>query len=411
MAGSQEKDLSIDAASIKKAVIHHLKYTLGTSPDAASDNEKQKALALVAREFTIDSMNRTSEAVTKSDGKRVYYLSMEFLIGRLTHNNLSNLGLLDSFSDAATELGWSLTDALEAEPDPSLGNGGLGRLAACFLDSLATNGFPGYGYGINFEFGLFRQSFVNGEQREVPDNWMRHKSAWQIERSKDAVIVPCFGRLAHGVDGKGQYNPQWVDWKVIIGVPYDMPVVGYGDSNTNYLRLFSAEAPTDFDMSRFNDGNYLGAMESTVSAETVSKVLYPSDSTESGKELRLLQEYFFVACAMRDIFRQLIERGATVDELPDKVAIQLNDTHPALAVSELMRVLVDEHSLEWDRAWALTQDTLAYTNHTLLPEALEKWTVDLVERVLPRHSQIISAFGARQNPTGTRFLRILTGKI
>ena len=384
-----------DAKSLLYSIEYHIRYTLGKTLETADVTDKQHALALAAREFAMHRMLESQQAVSDSGAKRVYYLSLEFLIGRLLHNNLCNLGLLDLFTETSEKLGWNLTDILENELDPALGNGGLGRLAACFLDSLATLGMPGYGYGINYEFGLFRQSFVNGFQRENPDHWMVHGSPWQIERQDEQVVIPVYGRIEHGHDTDGHYNPQWVDWQVLVGVPHDIPVVGYGDKHVNYLRLFSARSSDEFDMSIFNEGDYLRAVEQKIASETVSKVLYPSDSVDAGKELRLIQEYFFVACALRDITRRHFSEGRTLDQLPDYVAIQLNDTHPALAVPELMRMLIDEHGLGWNHAWNLTRETLSYTNHTLLPEALEKWPVELVERILPRHMQLIYEINRR----------------
>ena len=287
------------------------------------------------------------------------------------------------------ELGIDSGGVEESEADAALGNGGLGRLAACFLDSLATLDMPGFGYGINYEYGLFKQEIKNGEQVEKPDNWRFYNTPWQIERPADAVIVPLYGRIDHGTDRFGQYNPMWLDWKVVIGVPFDMPVVGYGGNTVNFLRLYSARASHEVDMSIFNEGDYIRAVQQKVSSETISKVLYPTESVEEGRELRLIQEYFLVACAVRDIYRRHLKVSDDLSELPRKVVIQLNDTHPALAVAELMRILVDETELPWHDAWEITSSTLAYTNHTLLPEALERWPVELLGRVLPRHLQII----------------------
>ena len=278
---------------------------------------------------------------------------------------------------------------------PALGNGGLGRLAACFLDSLATFGMPGYGYGINYEYGLFKQEIDNGYQREKPDNWLAQNTPWQIARPDEACIVPIYGRIEHGVDRDGNYNPMWMDWKVLVGVPYDLLIPGYGGQTVHFLRLYSARSSHDFDMQIFNDGDYLKAVEQKIASETISKVLYPSDTIVAGQELRLTQEYFLVACALRDIVRRFEQNHNTFSALPSKAAIQLNDTHPALAVAELMRILVDEKNLSWEEAWDITRQTLGYTNHTLLPEALEKWPVPLLEHLLPRHLQIIYEINRR----------------
>jgi starch phosphorylase len=292
------------------------------------------------------------------------------------------------------ELGADLEELQSLEPDAALGNGGLGRLAACFLDSLATLDLPGFGYGINYEYGLFRQTFVNGYQHEKPDHWMDGGSPWLIERLDEAVQIPVYGTLAHATSG-GLYTPKWVDFKLLIGVPHDMPIVGYGGRTVNVLRLFSAAASGEFDMGIFNSGDYIRAVQDKIQSESISKVLYPSDTVAAGRELRLLQEYFLVGCAMRDIFKRFKRRHDSFDEFPSKVAIQMNDTHPALTVAELIRVLVDEERLPWEQAWSITVQTCGYTNHTLLPEALEKWPLELMQRVLPRHLQIIQEINRR----------------
>ena len=283
----------------------------------------------------------------------------------------------------------------ECEEDAALGNGGLGRLAACFLDSLATLGIPACGYGINYEYGLFKQEIDNGYQREKPENWLAQSTPWEIARPDEACLVPVYGRIEHGADRKGGYNPMWMDWKVLIGIPHDMLISGYGGRTVNLLRLYSARSSHDFDMQIFNDGDYFKAVEQKIASETISKVLYPSDAIVAGRELRLVQEYFLVACAIRDIVRRFEQNHDSFRDFPAKVAIQLNDTHPALTVAELMRILVDEKDLEWEEAWTITQATLGYTNHTLAPEALEKWPVPLFESVLPRHLQIIYEINRR----------------
>jgi starch phosphorylase len=374
--------------ALAKKVRRHLLYTLGRSWAQASKADIASAVSLAVREDVIDRMLATEQRYRGADAKRVYYLSIEFLMGRALGNTLCNLNAHDAWQSALTGAGVQLDDILEAEPDAALGNGGLGRLAACFLDSMATLDLPGMGYGINYEFGLFRQRFDDGVQQERPDHWNNAESPWLIKREAEAVVVPLYGRIEHTEDPNGRYNPLWLDWSVIVGVPSDMPIVGYGGNTVNPLRLFAARASTDFDMRIFNDGDYVRAIEQKITSETVSKVLYPSDSMEAGRELRLTQEYFLVACALRDIMRRYQAAHSTMNAFADKAAIQLNDTHPALAVPELMRLLVDEQDLPWDRAWDLTQRTFGYTNHTLLPEALEKWPVSLMERVLPRHMQI-----------------------
>jgi starch phosphorylase len=343
----------------------------------------------------IEGMMETEERYRQQDPKRLYYLSIEFLIGPSLGNNLRNLGIREACRETLARLGADLDELEAIEPDAALGNGGLGRLAACFLDSLATLGMPGYGYGINYEYGLFRQEIDNGYQYEKPDNWLARSTAWQIARPDEACVVPIYGRIEHGFDRHGGYNPMWMDWKVLIGVPSDLLIPGYGGRTVHFLRLYSARSSHDFDIRIFNDGDYIKAVEQKIASETVSKLLYPSDTVIAGRELRLAQEYFLVACAIRDIVRRFEQRHASFQDFPSKIAIQLNDTHPALAVAELMRFLVDEKDLQWDEAWEITQNTFGYTNHTLLPEALEKWEVPLLERVIPRHLQIVYEINRR----------------
>jgi glycogen phosphorylase len=375
--------------ALQSSILHHFRYSLGRDWRSQDRRDLCLAVSLAVRDRLVSHLLETEERYQTADVKRLYYLSMEFLIGRSLGNNLYNLGIFETCKEGLQELGFDLEELREGEWDAALGNGGLGRLAACFLDSLATLGMPGFGYGINYEYGLFKQEIDNGYQREKPDNWLAQWSPWQIERADEACIVPVYGRIEHERDRLGGYNPMWLDWKVIIGVPMDMPIVGYGGKTVNYLRLYSARPSTEFDMQIFNDGDYFKAVEQKIASETVSKVLYPADSFEAGRELRLIQEYFLVACALRDIVRRYRKQHADMEAFPEKVAIQLNDTHPALTVVELMRMLVDEHDLSWEKAWDITTRTLAYTNHTLLPEALEKWPVSLIETVLPRHLQII----------------------
>jgi starch phosphorylase len=395
MAPKLNPTVSPTRQSLEQAVIYHLQVTLGKSPDSADLEDLQLALAMAIRQPIIHAMNATEARVRRADAKQIHYLSMEFLIGRLLANNLRNLKLYDLCAEAALGLGFNLSDILETEVDPALGNGGLGRLAACFLDSLASLSYPGYGYGINYQYGLFRQSFANGFQHEQPDNWAQNGTPWQLERREHSAMIPIYGRVEAAEDGSGRYSPHWMEWKSLIGVPADVPVVGYGGRCVNFLRLYSARAPAEFDMEIFNSGDYLRAMEQQVAVETVSKVLYPSDSVAAGRELRFIQEYFFVACAMRDIFRRHFAAGHSVEAFGDYNALQLNDTHPALAVAELMRTLVDEHDLGWEPAWQITQRSTAYTNHTLLPEALERWPVELFGQVLPRHLEIVYEINRR----------------
>ncbi|HEX3154507.1 MAG TPA: glycogen/starch/alpha-glucan family phosphorylase, partial [Candidatus Angelobacter sp.] len=348
-----------------------------------------KPLSLTIRDYLIDALLKTERRYREANVKRLGYLSMEFLMGRWLSDNLCNLGLGDPCRTVLAEFGVKLEDVLEVEPDAGLGNGGLGRLAACFLESLATMGLPGFGYGIDYEYGMFKQEIVGGFQREKPDQWKSEGTPFYIERPQDFCTVPMYGRLQSSRDSHGNRRQSWVDSKIVVGVPNDLPVAGYGGDTVNFLRLFTARASEDFDIEIFNRGDYIRAVEQKIASENISRVLYPSDSVLSGKELRLNQEYFLVACALRDILRNYMSTHAGFDDLPAKVAIQMNDTHPSLCVAELMRLLVDENLLDWDHAWELTVATLGYTNHTLLPEALEKWPVSLIERVLPRHTEII----------------------
>ena len=378
-----------EASSLGERIAQNLKYSMGKRISHATPEDIFYALGLAVREFMIDRFFETEEKYHKKDVKAMYYLSLEYLIGRSLSNNLINLGMYDLSVDALKKIGISLSDIIETESDAALGNGGLGRLAACFLDSIATLGMPGFGYGINYEFGIFRQKIVNGYQVEQPDHWLREESPWLIEKADEACIVPLYGRVEIEKDVNGNYKPFWKDWKFIYGVPYDMPIVGYGGKTVNYLRLYSARASNEFDMNIFNSGDYIKAVEQKTTSEVVSKVLYPSDTVDQGKELRVVQQYFLVSCSLRDIIRRYSRNHKNLNKLSSKVAIQLNDTHPALAIVELMRILVDENGMSWKQAWNITESTFGYTNHTLLPEAMEKWPLSLFERILPRHLQII----------------------
>ncbi len=389
MSSDSQAKLENTGPAIQKSIFQHFRYSLAKHGSPSDERDLFLALSLAVRDRLVERMLETEEGFRRKGAKRLYYLSMEFLMGRLLGNNLHNLGIYDICRDALIELGVDLEEIREQECDAALGNGGLGRLAACFLDSLATLGLPGYGYGINYEYGLFKQEIDNGYQREKPDNWLSERTPWQIERSDEQCMIPVYGRIEHEQDRFGNYNPMWLDWKLIIGVPYDMPIPGYGCDTVNTLRLYAARPSTEFDMQIFNEGDYFKAVEQKISSETISKVLYPSDTFEAGKELRLIQEYFLVACALRDIVGRHGKNHGSLESLPEKAAIQLNDTHPSLAVAELMRILVDEEDFPWERAWDVTRKTVAYTNHTLLPEALEKWPINLMEVILPRHLQII----------------------
>ncbi len=375
--------------SLQGQVEQWLRYGIGKRLDESAPNDVCRALAYALRPRLLEGLEQTEKRYAATSSKRLYYLSAEFLIGQSLRNNLFNLDQTAEAEEVAQSFGFSLEEVLSTEPDAGLGNGGLGRLAACYLESLATQNFAGFGYGINYEFGLFQQEIQNGYQQERPDQWLKEPSPWEIPHMDEACMIPVGGRVEHSEDSTGGYNPMWVDWKVIIGVPHDIPIAGYGGHTVNRLRLYSARASDDFDMQVFNEGDYFRAVQQKIASETISKVLYPSDSFAAGKELRLVQEYFMVACALRDILRQFMRVSKDLTALPQHVAIQLNDTHPSLAIAELMRVLVDENNMPWERAWQVTQATCGYTNHTLMPEALERWPLELFEKTLPRHLQII----------------------
>jgi len=385
----------VTAAHLREGIEAYLRFAKGRLWRDASHHERLQALATAVRRPALDAMRESERRYREQDAKRLYYLSMEFLMGRSLGNNMINLGLYDEARAVISELGVDLDELQSLEHDAALGNGGLGRLAACFLDSLATLDYPGFGYGINYEFGLFRQSFENGYQHERPDHWLDDESPWLIPRIDESVVVPAYGRIAHEHDRGGAYSPRWIDYRVIIGTPHDMPIVGYGGKTVNVLRLYSARASDEFDIGIFNAGDYISAVQYKIQSEAISKILYPSDQVQSGRELRLLQEYFLVACSTRDILTKYRATHESYEDLAGKVAIQMNDTHPALTVAELMRVFVDEERMPWETAWAITVDTLGFTNHTLLPEALERWPVELLERVLPRHLQVIQEINRR----------------
>lgn len=374
---------------LRESILRHIHYALARPGGSLVPRELFKPLSLTIRDYLIDGLLKTERRYREAKVKRLGYLSMEFLMGRWLSDNLCNLGLGEQCRAVLAEFGVRLEDVLEVEPDAGLGNGGLGRLAACFLESLATMGMPGFGYGIDYEYGMFKQEIVGGFQREKPDQWKSEGTPFYIERPQDFCTVPMYGRLQSSRDSHGNRRQSWVDSRIVVGVPNDLPVAGYGGDTVNFLRLFTARASEDFDIEIFNRGDYIRAVEQKIASENISRVLYPSDSVLSGKELRLNQEYFLVACALRDLLRNYMATHSGFDDLPAKVAIQMNDTHPSLCVAELMRLLVDENLLDWDHAWELTVATLGYTNHTLLPEALEKWPVSLIERVLPRHTEII----------------------
>jgi starch phosphorylase len=384
-----------DIDSLRRAFVDHLQFTQGKDEHSATALDRFLAVAGTVRDRLMRRWVQTQQGYYKSDAKRVYYLSLEFLMGRALENNLLNLGLLDPMREALAALGISLDELFDQEPDAGLGNGGLGRLAACYLDSMATLALPAYGYGIRYEFGIFDQEIRDGWQVERPEEWLRYGNPWEIARPEYVVPVSFYGRTEHYTDEQGRHRVRWTDCRHVLGMPYDVPVAGFRNHTVNTLRLWRARASEEFDLTDFNAGDYLAAVEEKNISENISKVLYPNDLTVMGKELRLQQQYFFVACSIHDIVHRHLKIHDTLDRFAEKVAMQLNDTHPAIAVAELMRVFVDLHGMEWDRAWETCRATFGYTNHTLLPEALERWQVDLFGRVLPRHLEIIYEVNAR----------------
>jgi starch phosphorylase len=380
---------------LKSLVKTHLKFSLARDAQTASKRDWWLATSKAVQSIIIERMIATQAVHHKANAKRVYYLSLEFLMGRLFSNSLYSAGVFEIMEVALQEMGLDAEALRKEEYDMALGNGGLGRLAACFLDSLATLDLPAIGYGIHYQYGLFKQEFRNGHQVELPDAWQHFGTPWEIVRPEHKVEIQIYGQIENVFDERGNYVPRWVNTRKLLGVPYDIPIPGFGTNTVNYLRLWESRASEEFDFEAFNRGGYGEAVEEKNASETVSKVLYPNDKTESGKELRLLQQYFFVACSLRDIFRRFRKDNEDFADFPEKVAIQLNDTHPAVAIVELMRLFHDEHGMTWEKAWGLVTRTFAYTNHTLLPEALEKWSVGLFQKVLPRHLQIIFEINKR----------------
>lgn len=388
-AGFNADYLGTDKASVKKSLANRLTFSTGKDQYTATMNDWFNVVAYASRDRLMQRWMETMRSYYREDTKRVYYLSLEFLMGRSLTNSLINMEIYDECKEALQDIGQDL-DAIEnRENDAGLGNGGLGRLAACFLDSLATLRLPGYGYGIRYEYGMFHQCIENGQQMEHPDNWLRYGNPWEFPRAEVLYPVMFGGHVVDFTDEHGRQCHHWVDTKDVMAMAYDTPIPGYATNTVNNMRLWSAKATRDFDLGFFNQGNYVRAVQEKNQSENLSKVLYPNDTTEMGQELRLKQQYFFVSASLQDILRRFMKHHEGFDALPDKVAIQLNDTHPSVAIPELMRLLVDEHGLEWKRAWDITARTFSYTNHTLLPEALETWQVDLFQHVLPRHMQII----------------------
>jgi len=390
----EDERTALSKDAIKNAFLDDLFYMQGKFPALATNNDYYMALAYAVRDRMLQRWISTAAAYTKQGSRTVAYFSAEFLMGPHLGNNLINLGIFDTVNECMTELGMNFEQLLAQEEEPGLGNGGLGRLAACFIDSLATLEVPALGYGIRYEFGIFHQEIVDGWQSEKTDKWLRYGNPWELVRPEWSVDVKFGGSTEQYIDEHNRLRVRWVPHKIVCGVPYDTLILGYRTNTANTLRLWRSEAPESFDFAIFNSGDYYGAVNQKVTSENISKVLYPNDQELRGKELRLEQQYFFVSCSLQDMFRIIHRQKLPVEKFHEKFAVQLNDTHPAIAIAELMRLLVDEYVLPWVDAWSVVRKTFAYTNHTLLPEALERWTLAVFGRVLPRHLQIIYEINA-----------------
>ncbi|MCX7595380.1 MAG: glycogen/starch/alpha-glucan phosphorylase [Fischerella sp.] len=385
--------LSIE--TLRRALADNLFYIQGKYPEIATKNDFYMALAYTVRDRLLKRWISTTRSYVKKNVKVVCYLSAEFLLGPHLANNLINLGIYEQIRKAVEESGLNLEELIEQEEEPGLGNGGLGRLAACYMDSLSSLEIPAIGYGIRYEFGIFDQEIRNGWQVEITDKWLQWGNPWEIHRPELAYNVKLGGHTQSYTDEHGNYRVRWVPDQIIKGIAYDTPILGYQVNTVNILRLWKAEAPESFDFQAFNIGDYYGAVDKKIVSENISKILYPNDEQIQGKQLRLEQQYFFVSCSLQNMIRIHLERGNSLETFHEKFAVQLNDTHPAIGVAELMRLLVDEHHIDWDRAWDITQKTFGYTNHTLLPEALEKWSIHLFGSILPRHLEIIYEINRR----------------
>ena len=407
--------LGTDVESLQRSVAQHLECSLAKDTYSATKLDIYKSLVYTVRDRMVERWIATQQTYYDKDVKRVYYLSLEFLIGRTLGNSLINLDLLDHVSQACHELGYELEELREIEWDAGLGNGGLGRLAACFLDSMATLELPAYGYGIRYEYGIFSQKMNDGYQVETSDNWLRYENPWEIARPEHLYKVKLYGRVHQFTDAQGRLCHEWVETHDVMAMAYDTPIPGYRNSTVNNLRLWAAKSTREFDLNYFNEGDYIKAVENKQRSEIISQVLYPNDNMFEGRELRLKQEYFFVSATLQDVIRRYKKTQRNFDKFTDKVTMQLNDTHPAIAIPELMRLLVDQEGLGWDESWEITVKTFGYTNHTILPEALEKWPVSLMEHVLPRHLQIIYEINrrfldevSRRYPNDTERLRLMS---
>lgn len=395
-AKTSSATMHLSTEQLKDKIVRHLHATLGTDVNKASPQAWWRATCAAVNEQVFDGLRNTQRTHYQQDTRALHYFSLEYLMGRLFSNNLHNLGLYDTARQALAELGMNIADLEDQEEDMALGNGGLGRLAACFIDSLATLNYPAIGYGIHYEHGLFEQSFQDGRQIERPDSWREYGNPWEICRPESVQEISVYGYVETVYDLQGRMKKVWHPGRIIKGVPWDIPVVGYNGSSVNVLRLWESRASDFFNWDVFNSGGYIDSARENIEAETITKVLYPNDETEAGKELRLIQQYFFVSCSLKDIIRRYKRtHGDDWSDFTKQVVIQLNDTHPAVAIPELMRILVDRAEMQWDQAWHICQQVFAYTNHTLLPEALEKWSVRLFEKVLPRHLEIIYEINRR----------------
>lgn len=384
-----------DLISLEKQFAHHLEYTIGKNKYTLGNTDIYKALGHTVRDFLIDRLNVTNERYLNEDPKKIYYFSLEFLMGRTLMNALINLGLYDIIKQMIGSFGFDLESILEFEMDAGLGNGGLGRLAACFLDSMATLNIPGFGYGIRYDYGIFNQIIVNGSQLEMPDHWDADGVPYEVVRPDITFSVGFYGHTETHITGKGKLQYRWIPGETVLASAHDCPVPGFNTSTVNYLRLWTAKSSEEFNLDYFNHGDYMKAVQDKSISENISKVLYPNDTTEQGKMLRLKQQYFMVCASLQDIIAQYKQANVSLDRLSDKIAIQLNDTHPSIGISELMRILMDQEDWDWDDAWDLTTKIFSYTNHTVLPEALETWKVSLIETLLPRHMQIIYEINQR----------------
>jgi glycogen phosphorylase len=382
------EEYAIQQPEIPQSLKNHLILSLGKTSSWATTRDWYASTAYTVRDHVMQRWVKTRDDYRESDVKRVYYMSLEFLIGRMLSNAALNLGIAPNVSKGLMEIGQKMEEVADMEPDAALGNGGLGRLAACFLDSMATMDIPSTGYGIRYEYGMFKQSIDNGQQVENPDNWLKYQNIWEVQRPEHACHVNFYGKVVEFPTEDGiEYH--WVETESVMAMPYDVPVPGYETNTVNNLRLWSARSTKEFDLGHFNEGNYEKSVEERNNAEPISKVLYPNDASASGKELRLKQQYFFVSASIQDILHRFFAKNMDWAKLPEKVAIQLNDTHPAIAVAEMMHQLCDIKHIAWADAWKLTTQIFAYTNHTLMPEALETWSVALFEKLLPRHLEII----------------------